>query len=200
MPTDDWTVFEDAPQQRVLRRRLRVAAPLVVVLGTASAFFSKGGQTPFELLGWVAVPLWFAGSLVVVLVVWLCTRGTIAPFAVDLERQVIRIRGRVHPFSDIDMAELDPLTNNEKDALSIRFGVRRGRKASVLIREGRRPALDGDRRDLLLAVIAGSSIVRPSSPHDPTGRFARFNFPGTLDREAAARVVEAPPQVDEPAP
>ena len=57
-----------------------------------------------------------------------------------------------------------------------------------------------ERRQLLLAVIRGSRIARPVSPHDPTGAFGRYNFPGTLDREGAEQVVLQPPAPGEHAP
>jgi hypothetical protein len=60
--------------------------------------------------------------------------------------------------------------------------------------------LDDERRELLLAVIRGSRIARPVSPHDPTGAFGRYNFPGTLDREGAEQVVLQPPAPGEHAP
>ena len=195
-----WIAFEDAPKHRVTRARVQRFIVIVLVLGPLSVFFSRGGDSPFQELGWVALPIWFGGWSLVALVAWLTTRRVTSPFAVDLARERIRIRGRSHRFADVDTAQLDPPNNNERDGLSLQLAVRGGRKVSVLIREGREPAVLGERRDLLLAVIAGSSITRPSSAYDPTGKFARFNFPGTLDKEGAAAVVRSPPQVDEPGP
>ncbi len=195
-----WVEFDDEPKRRVFRARFRRAVPLVLVIGTASAFLSKGGETPFQLWGWVAVPICFAGTGLVLAALWGVVLLQTRPFAIDVGRGRVRIRGRTLAFSDVDLAELDPVTNNEPDMLSLRFGRRRGRKTSLLVREGREAAITGERRAALLALIAGSSITRPSSPHDPEGTFARFNFPGTLDEAGAASVVVDPPQVGEPGP
>ena len=40
----------------------------------------------------------------------------------------------------------------------------------------------------------------PQTPNDPTGRFARYNFPGSLGREDALDVVLDPPTIDDPSP
>lgn len=195
-----WVEFDDEPKRRVFRARFRRAVPLVLVIGTASAFLSKGGETPFQTWGWIAVPIWFAGTGLFLAALWGLVLLQTRPFAIDVGRQRVRMRGRTLAFSDVDVAELDPFTNNEPDMLSLRFGRRRGRKVSLLVREGREPAITGERRAALLALIAGSSITRPSSPYDPKGTFARFNFPGTLDKAGAASVVDDPPQVDQPGP
>ncbi|MBO9049336.1 hypothetical protein [Curtobacterium flaccumfaciens] len=200
MADDGWIVFEDEPKLRVIRKRFRRVMPWIIVLGTATVFVSRGGPSPFRSIGWLALPIWFVGYTLVVLGLWQIVRWQTRPFAVDVDRSRIRIRGRELTFADVDVAELDPPGNEEADGLSLRFGVRRGRKASILVRAGREATITGAHRTALLAVIDGSSIVRPTDPHDPSGRFARHNFPGTLDKAAAAQVIEDPPQVGEPAP
>ncbi|QQD76421.1 hypothetical protein I8920_01190 [Curtobacterium sp. YC1] len=200
MTEAQWVEFDDEPKRRVFRARFRRAVPLVLVIGTASAFLSRGGETPFQTWGWIAVPIWFAGTGLFLAALWGLVLLQTRPFAIDVGRQRVRIRGRTLAFSDVDVAELDPITNNEPDMLSLRFGRRRGRKISLLVREGREAAITGERRAALLALIAGSPITRPSSRHDPEGTFARSNFPGTLDKVGAASVVCDPPQVGEPGP
>lgn len=155
---------------------------------------SKGGETPFQWLGWIAVPIWFVGWGVLLLAAWGVLHLVSRPFAIDPGRRVVRIRNRVVPFSDVDFAELAPSTNEDPDLLSLRLGTRKRRKVSIAVREGREAAVTGVRREALLAMLAGSSITRPKSVHDPSGRFARFNFPGILDKAGAAEVVEHPPQ------
>ncbi len=191
----DWVEFDDGPKRRVIRRRLGRLWPFVLAFGTASAFMSKGGPSPFQSFGWIAVPIWFAGWGLVLLAAWGVLHLVSRPFAIDRERGLVRIRGRVVPFSAVDSAELEPFTNLDPDLLSIRLGIRKRRTVVLVIREGREATVTGAHRDALLAALAGSSITRPSSVHDPTGRFARFNFPGSLDKAGAAEVVEHPPQV-----
>lgn len=45
-----------------------------------------------------------------------------------------------------------------------------------------------------------SSIAVPQTPDDPRGRFARYNFPGSLSRADALAVVLTPPTINDPAP
>lgn len=63
----------------------------------------------------------------------------------------------------------------------------------MLLRNHDGPVLDADQRDVLLAVVRGSSIARPSDPYDKSGAYARYNHPGTLDRADAESFILNPP-------
>jgi hypothetical protein len=49
-------------------------------------------------------------------------------------------------------------------------------------------------------IVRRSNIAVPQTPNDPTGRFARYNFPASLNRDDALEVVLNPPTMDDPAP
>jgi len=195
-----WVEFADAPKQRAFLRLMRTVLPIMVLVGTASAFFSKSGESPFLTWGLIAVPIWFVGWSTAAAITWNVVLRLSRPFAVDVEGRRLRIRGKVLAFEQVDSAELLPLSRDDASGLLLRFGQKKGRKASVLLRDRAEPVLDDERRELLLAVIRGSQIARPVSPHDPTGAFGRYNFPGTLDREGAEQVVLQPPAPGEHAP
>jgi hypothetical protein len=195
-----WVEFADAPKQRAFLRLMRTLLPITVVGGTASVFFSRTGESPFVLWGWIAVPIWFVAWSTVAAVAWNVALRLSRPFAVDVVGRRLRIRGRVLAFEQVDTAELLPLSHDDASGLLLRFGQKRGRKASVLLRDRTGNVLDDERRELLLAVVRGSRIARPVSPHDPTGAFGRYNFPGTLDREGAEQVVLQPPAPGEHGP
>jgi len=195
-----WVEFADAPKQQAFLRVMRTALPVAVLLGTATAFFSKSGDSPVELFGPIAVPIWFVGWSTVAAITWNVVLRLSRPFAVDVAGRRLRIRGRVVAFEQVDSAELVPLQNDDRSGLLLKFGQAKGRTATVLLRDRAEPVLDDERRELLLAVVRGSSIARPVSPHDPTGAFGRYNFPGTLDKAGAEQVVLRPPAPGEPAP
>ena len=50
------------------------------------------------------------------------------------------------------------------------------------------------------AALERSTIAQPTSSHDPSGRFARYNFPGTLSRDEAVALVRRIPLPGEPLP
>lgn len=201
MPDETWVVFDDEPKLRLLVRVMRVAMPATVLLGTASAFFSKSaGDSPVDLFGLIAVPIWFVLWATIAAVVWNVVLWLNAPFAVDLRGRRLRIGRRVVPFAEITRAELVPVPNDDEAGLLLKLARGRRPSVSVLLRERATPVLDDARRDLLIEVIRASSIARPVSPHDPTGKFARFNFPGMLDKAGAEQVVRDPPAPGEPAP
>jgi len=200
MSDETWIVFDDEPKQRVLVRAMRVFLPATVILGTAGAFFSRGGESLVDLFGPIAVPISFVFWATAAAVGWNVVLWLNTPFAIDLEGRRLRIRHRVVPFDQIERAELVGLSDGDQAGLLLKIGRRRGPTASVLLRERSTPALDDARRDLLIEVIRASSIARPVSPHDPTGKFGRFTFPGTLDKAGAEQVVRDPPAPGEPAP
>ena len=195
-----WVGFADDPKRQAFLRTMRIALPVTVLGGTATVFSSRSGETPFQTWGLITVPIWFAFWSIAAVIVWRVVLRFSRPFAVDVDGQRLSIRGRVLTFQQVDSAELIPLTNDDTAGLLLKLGRKKGPKVTVLLRDRARPVLDDERRELLLAVIRGSTIARPVSPHDPTGAFGRYNFPGTLDRAGAEQVVMQPPAPGEHAP
>lgn len=112
----------------------------------------------------------------------------------------IRIRGRVGAASDLHQASL--LTDRA-------FGPRRnlllqlhteGRSARIWLRAGTRVLLSDEERTALAGALERSTIEPPRTSYDPSGRFARYNFPGSLTRDEAVRLVQRIPGPGEPLP
>lgn len=192
MPDEAWVEFDDDRRRGAIRARLRVTVALIVVFGTLSVFISKTGSTPFQDFGWIAVPIGFAGSSLLSVVVAAVVLWSSRPLAVDLRRGLIRSGRRTVPITAVDSARVEPLFRDDRDGLQITFRAGRGRRFAVLLRLRDTAVLDDQHRDALVALIRASSIERPTSPYDPTGRFARTNFPGTLDKHDAVELVRDP--------
>ena len=114
----------------------------------------------------------------------------------------LRAGSHVVPLANITWARLDMVDRHRTHTrmLTLRFGAEGGPRASVRLRgrSGQTPATVVT--NVVAAVVRRSSIAVPQTPNDPSGRFARFNFPGSLDRADALNVVLHPPTIDEPAP
>ncbi|KFF58901.1 hypothetical protein JF66_15025 [Cryobacterium sp. MLB-32] len=121
---------------------------------------------------------------------------------VNFDTGELRVGRRVVPLSEVTWARLDALdrrrTHNRM--LTLRFGAEAGPRASVRLRawNGRTPSREVT--EVLAGLVRRSGIAVPETPNDPTGRFARYNFPGSLGREDALEVVLSPPTIDQPAP
>lgn len=113
----------------------------------------------------------------------------------------LRIRGRLLRFEEIDTAMIVIAQPTAKHrSIAIRFGKDRGRKTAVTLRVDAELVLSEEERDRIIALLELTSIRMPRSPYDPTGKFARYNFPENLDREAAIDLVRDPPAPMGPLP
>ena len=121
-------------------------------------------------------------------------------FAVRADGSAARVRGRSVPASVFDRASL--LTERA-------FGPRRnlllelhaGRAvARIWLRSGDRVLLAPDEQDALVRLLERSSVAPPPSAFDPTGRFSRVEFPGSLTRADAVDVVRRIPKAGERLP
>lgn len=112
----------------------------------------------------------------------------------------IRIRGRVGGAADIDQASLltDRASGRREDLL-VRLHAD-GRPIRIWLRSGTRVLLSDAEREALARTLEQSSIAPPKSPYDPSGRFARYDFPGSLTREEAVRLVRDVPAPGDPLP
>lgn len=101
---------------------------------------------------------------------------------------------------DISWARLEVLDTKKSRTLTLRFGAEKGPRATVslLTRKGAR--LSSDASDDLAEALRRSSIEMPVSKDDPSGRFARYNFPGRLTKADAVEVVLNPPSLHDPLP
>jgi hypothetical protein len=197
-----WVEFVDEPLRATVRRNFRITVLILVGGMSLVGFFPpKGGGEPL-----VATIPWFVvvpgGALVGagLAALWgLWLRFAYAPFAVDLTTKRLRIRGRTRTFADLTRANVTT-PGRDPAELALHLSVTKYLSVTVLVRGADGPALQPERREVLVEVIRGSSITRPSSPYDPTGKFARYNHPYTLDKADAETFVTAPPGPGEPRP
>jgi hypothetical protein len=115
------------------------------------------------------------------------------PF-VDVERSLLRAGRRTVTFSQITTAQLMTGSRNVHDlSLLLVLASDTGLRAPVLVRERAGHTLDPADRASVLQVLGESSIAFPASVTDPTGRFARTNFPRNVDKQTAIALVTDPP-------
>ena len=107
--------------------------------------------------------------------------ASIAFLEID-DARVVPVAGRSAPVSRRDHGSV------------LRFGRAKTPSTRAVLADvplaiaGRSPG--GDlRRAALLVVLERSGIRMPSNPYDPTGRFAKYNFPENLDKDGAISFV-----------
>lgn len=200
MSDDRWIEFRDLEQRRQFLRRLQVTGPAAALLCTASVFLRRSGSSLFEQVGWVALPIGALEGLAVVGFLVAVAYWQTRPFAVDPERGRLRGGSRSFAVESVTVAQLEPPDNSDPSGLSLRLSAGRGRHLVVRLRNGSVPAFDEHHREVLARALERSAITRPTSDFDPTGKFARYNFPGVLDRAGAIEVVRSPPGPGAPTP
>lgn len=122
------------------------------------------------------------------------------PF-VDLATQRLRVGRKVFGFAEITRATVLQTGMDPKEmAVSLRFGRTEGTQIQIDLCEGTKIVLDSAARDRVLLVLDGSNIDMPTSQYDPTGKFARYNFPDNVTKDAAIDLVKNPPGPDDPLP
>lgn len=120
---------------------------------------------------------------------------------VNLEESLLRAGRRTAAFSQITTAQLMTGSRNIHDlSLLLVLASDSGLRAPVLLRERAGHILDPADRVSVLRVLGESSIAFPASATDPSGRFARTNFPRNIDKQTAIALVTDPPQFGEALP
>ncbi|CAQ02783.1 hypothetical protein B5P19_08590 [Clavibacter sepedonicus] len=155
-------------------------------------------SNPLSLLG-RRVGVAAAGALLLLVI----TR--LAPgLDIDADRGVLRLRGLERPFTDLVGAriELAPLPRESRydkprkrprrDPLVIRLDLDGGARFRVVLAIGPTDTLSAARTTALVAAVRGSRIQAPIASYDPDGRFTHLNFPGSLDRDDAVKLIEDP--------
>lgn len=155
-----------------------------------------------DVSAWWGLLLSLGTSLPVVLVLYLVQRLRYPQPWVNVDTGELRAGRQVAPLSDITWARLDLVDRprSQTRILTLRFGAAHGPRASVRLRNRRGQAAPAAVTALVSHIVRHSSIAVPQSSADPTGRFARYNFPGFLSRADALEVVLNPPTILDPAP
>ncbi|RNE66455.1 hypothetical protein [Cryobacterium tepidiphilum] len=193
-----WITFGVLPLRQRLSLYLWVAVPgvsLLVILCVEFVLqvsFRLFGSFGYLILILVAIPL--SG---IILVVYLASKR--AP-QVDFEEGKLRVGHRTLALGDIDTASLVVFDKRGRRLMALSLGTMKGPSALVYLLGADGPVLSARDQAILVRLLEQTSIAMPTSPDDPTGRFARYTFPGHLDREAAIEVVRKPPAVGDQLP
>jgi hypothetical protein len=120
---------------------------------------------------------------------------------VNLEESLLRAGRCTVAFSQITTAQLMTGSRNIHDlSLLLVLVSDSGLRAPVLLRERAGHILDPADRASVLRVLGESSIAFPASSTDPSGRFARTNFPRNVDKQTAIALVTDPPHFGDALP
>ncbi|ROQ41550.1 hypothetical protein EDF46_0931 [Frondihabitans sp. PhB188] len=190
--TEDWVVFDDDALRTANAKRLELLTPILIITTPACGFVTRTGPLPPYAPWWIILP---AGMLLGFLISLLVRAGfayTYRPFAANEKNFEVQIRGKTSRVADVTAAGVMVMSGDGVE-LAIRLRAGHGPWATLLLRNHDGPVLDAYHRDVLLAVIRGSSIVRPRDPYDKNGTFGRYNHPYTLDRADAESFVMNPP-------
>ncbi|WP_104190794.1 hypothetical protein [Cryobacterium sp. Y82] len=184
-----WSTFAATPLNGIL------LGILPINLGTTLA-------RSFDISIWWAFLLALGAVVPVFLLLYLVQRLRYPQASVNFDTDKLRAGRRVVPLADIVWARLDMFDRQRAHTrmLTLRFGAEGGPRASVRLRGRSGQTLPAVVTDVVSEIIRRSSIAVPQTPNDPTGRFARYNFPGSLGRSDALEIVLNPPTIDDPAP
>jgi membrane protein YdbS with pleckstrin-like domain len=123
------------------------------------------------------------------------------PVAVSLGSGELRAGGRVIPLASVNAAQFGSVPIRKRDpVLTLRLLSGEKARAEVLLRDRRGHELPVEQQQVLAEAIRRTAVAMPVSRDDPSGRFARYNFPGHIDRDDAVAVVLHPPRADEALP
>lgn len=120
---------------------------------------------------------------------------------VDLDSGQLRAGDhRPIPLSDVDRAVLITTVVGKGGRVLVLRLLAEEARVEVIVRDRRDATLDPISTAVLAEALRRTSVAMPTSIHDPSGRFARYNFPGHIGRDDAVALVEHPPAAGEPLP
>lgn len=120
---------------------------------------------------------------------------------VDLDADLLRAgRRRSIPLASVDRAVLSTTIAGTGVRVLVLRVVAQEARVEFILRDRKDATLDPTSTAVLAEALRRTSIAMPTSIHDPSGRFARYNFPGHVGRDDAVALVEHPPATGEPLP
>ena len=120
---------------------------------------------------------------------------------VDLDTGRLRAGDRQPiPLAQIDRAVLSTAPVGKGGRVLVLRVTAKEARVEFILRDRQDATLDPTSTAVLAEALRRTSIAMPTSIHDPTGRFARYNFPGHVDRDDAVALVEHPPAAGDPLP
>jgi hypothetical protein len=193
MADDDWVrVGRVSFVRRMRLAALGLGAFLLPYIGwTLGPQLTLGmlRDLPFWLRATVALLVGFAVVTVILAIIAARSPGLL----IRRDGRTVRIRGRVEPAEALDGARLltDKASGPRNDlVLELAAGSRRTR---LWLRSRDVILLDDEERTVLVAALERSAVAPPASSFDPSGRFARYNFPGSLTRDEVVGLVRRIP-------
>jgi len=186
-----WEVLVDLSFRQRVKLAAAVVSPALIFLFPAAQlmtiFLADGAPA------WAKV-LILLGSAVVILgiTVFIRARFSDAPY-VNFGTRMLRRGRREFSFDEVNVAAIPgAMTADPAGAHFLKFGVDHGPQLRVLLQRGPQGISDASRARLL-AVLRDSNIGMPVDPHDPKGKYARYNFPDNVTRDQAIDIVENVP-------
>jgi hypothetical protein len=185
-----------------LRQRLNAAnemilfAPIIFVGAVpplVKLFFDEMSVWGSLLAMGVYVAVWFA--VIILVTLW---RSKVW---VNLDTSQLRVGRKITELADIDSAVLAVGSNRRVPSLSLQLRVGGHVRAVIPLRHRSDVLLtDRSQRKLLAELVNRTRIELPHDPHDPGNKFARYNFPGHIDRDTAVDLILRTPEAYEPLP
>lgn len=120
--------------------------------------------------------------------------------AVNLDTSELRAGTKIVPLARIDSASLGVTPLKKTRVVILRVTAGREARAEFVLRDRKDRTPDTATTRVLAEALRRTTIVMPASKDDPTGRFARYNFPGHITREEAVALALTPPTMNEPLP
>jgi hypothetical protein len=165
--------------------------PLTGVYKPRSFYFGGIGllDLSVDLIAGLAV---FVVSSVVAITVDAALRSSYRVPQVNLEQQRIRVGRKSIAFEEVVEARIADhgFTRSGEPELHVRGGtITLG--MPVLSRGSASPFAS---HALMERILEASSIAVPTADYDPTGRFARYNFPSHITKASAIDVIRHPPR------
>ncbi|RFA19268.1 hypothetical protein [Subtercola boreus] len=176
-----------------------VVSPILLTLAVTNGVHITAILARRFALPWVIVLSLGAGAVAFGLVV-LVLRLLVPPVRVNPGAGLLRAGRRTFSYEDVTAAQLVVGTSKTRRNLNLVLRSSRGRRAAILVRDGKGRTLTAEESRLVVDLIGRSNIAMPTSPDDPTGAFARYNFPGNVTKADALALVEHPPTFSDPLP
>ncbi|MDJ0378268.1 hypothetical protein [Cryobacterium sp. PH31-L1] len=173
-----------------------------IMLGIVPINLGTTTARSFDISIWWGFLMALGAIVPVFLVLYLVQRLRYPQPWVNFDRNELRAGRRVVPLTDIVWARLDMFDRQRAHTrmLALRFGAEGGPRASVRLRGRTGQTLPAEVTAVVAEIIRRSLVAVPQTPNDPSGRFARYNYPGSLGRANALEVVLNPPTIDDRAP
>lgn len=170
--------------------------PVLIVVDVAVASGISRPSLPFA----ARLGIGCGVAVVVVGVTLVVSRLLTRPAMANLAEGRLRSGRATAAFSDIVEAQLRVGTTRTRRSIALVLKSGHGFRATVMLRAPGGRLRTEREAAVLREVVERSSIRMPSSPDDPRGAFARYNFPDNVTKEQALALIERPPDVGEPLP